>query len=70
MIWLPIISDSSLQSLPLSCEFLLYKKIQTFIRSKPSKTLTFLIIILSGDIDVKPGPTSIYSCGCCELPVT
>ena len=43
-------------------------KIQTFIRSRPSKTLTLhnnnnFIIILSGDIPVNPGPTSIYPCG-------
>ena len=40
---------------------------KTFIRSRPSKTLTLLIIILSVDIQVNPGPTSIYPCG---LPVT
>ena len=44
-------------------------KNKTFIRSRPSKTITLLIIILSGDIQVNPGPTSIYYCGCCELPV-
>ena len=44
-------------------------KIQTFIRSRPSKTLTLHIIILSGDIQVNPGPTSIYPCGRCKLPV-
>ena len=45
-------------------------KIKTFIRSRPSKTLTLPIIILSGDIQVNPGPTSLYPCGCCELSVT
>ena len=35
-----------------------------------SKTLTLLIMILSGDTQVNQGPTSIYFCGCCELPVT
>ena len=50
--------------------FLHLTKSKTFIRSRPSKTLTLLIIILSGDIQVNPGPTSIYPCGCCELPVT
>ena len=45
-------------------------KIKTFIRSRPSKTLMLLIIILFGDIQVNTGPTSIYPCGCCELPVT
>ena len=49
--------------------FLHLTKIKTFIRSRPSKALTFLIIILSGDIKVNPGPTSIYPCGCCELHV-
>ena len=50
--------------------FLHLTKSMTFIRSRPSKTLTLIIIILSGDIQVNPGPTSIYHCGCCELPVT
>ena len=54
-----------------SCmNFMHLTKIETIIRSRPSKTLTLLIIFLSGDIQVKPGPTSIYPCGCCELPVT
>ena len=50
--------------------FLHFTKSKTFIRSRPSKTITIIVIILSGDIQVNPGPTSIYSCGCCELPVT
>ena len=50
--------------------FLHLTKSKTFIGSRPSKTLTLLIIILSGDIQVSPGLTSIYPCGCCELPVT
>ena len=51
--------------------FLHLTKSKTFIRSRPSNTTpTLLIIILSGDIQVNPGPTSIYPCGCCELPVT
>ena len=50
--------------------FLHLTKSKTFIRPKPSKILTLLIIILSSDIQVNPGPTSIYPCGCCELPVT
>ena len=45
-------------------------KIKTCIKSRPSKTLRLLIIILSSDIQVNPYPTSIYSCSCCELPVT
>ena len=45
-------------------------KSKTFIRSRPSKTLTLLLIILSGNIQVNPGPTSIYPCGCSVLPVT
>ena len=50
--------------------FLHLTKNKTFIRSRPSKTLTLLIIILSGDIQVNSGPTSIYPYGSCELPVT
>ena len=38
--------------------FLYITKIKSFIRSRPSKTLMLLIIILSGDIQVNPGPTS------------
>ena len=49
--------------------FLHLTKSKTFIRPKPSKILTLLIMILSSDIQVNPGPTSIYPCGCCELPV-
>ena len=41
-----------------------------FLHLTKIKTITHLIIILSGDIQVNPGPTSIYPCGCCELPVT
>ena len=48
--------------------FLHFTKIKTFIRSRPSKTHRLLIIILTGDIQVNPGPTSIHPCGCCELP--
>ena len=50
--------------------FLHLAKIKTFIRSRPSRTFTFIIVVLSGDIQVNPGRTSIYPCGCCELPVT
>ena len=50
--------------------FLHLTKIKTFIRSRPSKTLTLLIVILSGDIQVNSRSTSTYPCGCCELPVT
>ena len=50
--------------------FLHLAKIKTFIRSRPSKTLMLLIVILFGYIKVNPGSTSMYSCGCCELPVT
>ena len=54
-----------------SCvNFLCITKINTFTRSRPSKTFSLHIIILSGDIQVNSGPTSIYPCGCCKLPVT
>ena len=50
--------------------FLHLTKIQTFIRSRALKGLTLLIIISSGDIQVNPCLTSVYPCGCCELPAT
>ena len=36
----------------------------------PSSCITLLAIILSGDIHMNPGPTTVYPCGCCERPVT
>ena len=45
-------------------------KIQLFVKPKQVSSITLLIIILSGDIQLNPGPSSIYPCGYCELPVT
>ena len=40
--------------------------------TKRNRTLLILLILVSGDIQLNPGPGngSVFPCGCCELPVT
>ena len=37
-----------------------------------SRNVMYFIILISGDIELNPGPNSIYMypCGYCEIPVT
>jgi hypothetical protein len=37
-----------------------------------NRSLIILVILLSGDIELNPGPTnkSMYPCAMCDLPVT
>lgn len=38
---------------------------------KPAKTTTcLLLLLLSGDVEMNPGPNSFFPCGCCELDVS
>jgi hypothetical protein len=35
-----------------------------------SRNVMYFIILMRGDIELNPGPNSIYPCGYCEIPVT
>jgi len=35
-----------------------------------SRNVMYFIILMSGDIELNPGPNSIYPCGYCKIPVT
>ena len=55
------------------CTFINHKSRETVLfKQTQNRPLIILVILLSGDIELNPGPTnkSMYPCAMCDLPVT
>ena len=46
------------------------RPMQLPVRNKTNTSVILITILLAGDIELNPGPRSIFPCGMCEQPVT